>query len=176
MDIWDRVQGVRPSPSVEDRWVWVPGSHDSFFITSAWETIRPHSSRVGWSGLLWGGGNIPKHSFCAWLAIRDRLGTRDRLSRWDRSIPLSRLLCGGNYESRDHLFFSCHFGWEVWSRILLLMSSSHRIGYWEECEEKTVAPSLVCYNLFHLAGAKSSSSWSCYSGAYGCIPAHSVVY
>lgn len=30
MDIWDRVQGVRPSSSVEDRWVWVPGSHDSF--------------------------------------------------------------------------------------------------------------------------------------------------
>ena len=47
----------------------------------------------------------PKHSFCAWLAIRDRLSTRDRLSRWDRSIPLSCLLCGGNYESRDHLFF-----------------------------------------------------------------------
>ena len=96
---------MRPSPSVEDRWVWVPGSRDSFSITSAWETIRPHSSRVGWSGLLWDGGNIPKHSFCAWLAIRDRLSTRDRLSRWDRSIPLSCLLCGGNYESRDHLIF-----------------------------------------------------------------------
>ena len=25
MDIWDRIQGVRPSPSVEDRWVWVLG-------------------------------------------------------------------------------------------------------------------------------------------------------
>ncbi|XP_031737043.1 uncharacterized protein LOC116402131 [Cucumis sativus] len=130
MDIWDWIQGVRPSSSVEDRWVWVPGSLDSFSIASAWETIRPHSSRVGWSGLLWDRGNIPKHSFYAWLAIRDRLGTRDRLSQWDRSIPLSCMLCGGNYESRDHLFFSCPFGWEIWSRILLFMSSSHRIGYW----------------------------------------------
>ena len=72
----------------------------------------------------------PKRSFCAWLAIRDKLGTRDRLSRWDRSIPLSCMLCGGNYESRDHLFLSCPFGWEIWSRILFVMSSSHRIGYW----------------------------------------------
>ena len=46
---------MRPSPSVEDRWVWVLGSHDSFSIISEWETIRPHSSRFGWSGLLWGG-------------------------------------------------------------------------------------------------------------------------
>ena len=81
------------------------GRLDSFSIVSAWETIRPNSSRVGWSGLLWGGGNITvgRVYFCAWLAIRDRLGTRDRLSWWDRFIPLSCMLCGGNYESRDHL-------------------------------------------------------------------------
>ena len=42
-----------------------------------------------------GEGNIPKHCFCAWLAIRDRLATRDRLSRWDSSISLSCNLCGG---------------------------------------------------------------------------------
>ena len=117
-------------PNVKDRWVWIPGNHDNFFITSAWDTIRPRSVRVGWSGLLWGRGNIPKHSFCSWLAIRDRLGTRDRLSRWDRSIPLSCILCGVSCESRYHLFFSCPFGYEIWSRILRIMSSSHRIGYW----------------------------------------------
>ena len=95
-----------------------------------WDTIRPRSVRVCWSGLLWGGGHIPKHSFCAWLAIRNRLGTRDRLSRWDRLIPLYCILCWESCEFCDHLFFSCSFGCETWSRVLQIMSSSHRIGYW----------------------------------------------
>ena len=58
MDIWDRIQKVRLCLSVEDRWVWMSGSHDGFLIASVWDTIRPHSIRVGWSSLMWGGENI----------------------------------------------------------------------------------------------------------------------
>ncbi|KAL4025640.1 hypothetical protein IC575_014044 [Cucumis melo] len=36
IDLWDRVQEVSPCLSVSDRWVWVPGSQDGFFIASAW--------------------------------------------------------------------------------------------------------------------------------------------
>ncbi|KAA0035533.1 zf-RVT domain-containing protein [Cucumis melo var. makuwa] len=68
IDLWNRVQAVCPYLSVEDWWGWVPG----------------------WAGLLWGKGNVPKYSFCAWLAIKDRLGTRDRLHR-----VLGRV-CGGS--------------------------------------------------------------------------------
>ena len=72
MDIWDRIQRVRPYPSVEDRWVWMLGSHDGFSIGSAWDTIRPHSIRVGWSGLLWCGGNIQSIPFVlGWLSRID---------------------------------------------------------------------------------------------------------
>ena len=39
MNIWDRIQRVTSCSSVEDRWVWVPGSYESFSITSAWETL-----------------------------------------------------------------------------------------------------------------------------------------
>ncbi|KAL0561777.1 hypothetical protein IC582_002218 [Cucumis melo] len=95
IDLWERVQEVSPCLSVSDSWVWVPGRQGGFSIASAWEAIRPRGGRVLWDGLLWGGGNIPKHSFCAWLAIKDRLDTRDRLHRWDSSIPLSCILCQG---------------------------------------------------------------------------------
>ncbi|TYK19523.1 reverse transcriptase [Cucumis melo var. makuwa] len=111
----------------DGEWLWPRGG---FSIASAWEAIRPRGGRVLWDGLLWGGGNIPKHSFCAWLAIKDRLGTRDRFHRWDSSVPLSCILCEGGMESRDHLFFSCPFGGDVWSRVLRIMASSHRIGHW----------------------------------------------
>ncbi|KAA0065356.1 hypothetical protein E5676_scaffold682G00040 [Cucumis melo var. makuwa] len=36
----------------------------------------------------------------------------------------------GGVESRDHLFFSCPFGGDVWSRVLRVMASSYRIGNW----------------------------------------------
>ncbi|KAA0067932.1 uncharacterized protein E6C27_scaffold138G001020 [Cucumis melo var. makuwa] len=48
--------------------------------------------------------NIPKHSFYAWLAIKDRLGTKDRLLRWVMAsshriggwdIELSLVCCQG---------------------------------------------------------------------------------
>ncbi|TYJ99971.1 ty3-gypsy retrotransposon protein [Cucumis melo var. makuwa] len=55
---------------------WLQGGpileQGGFSIASAWEAIRPRGGRVRWAGLLWGRGNIPKHSFCAWLAIKDR--------------------------------------------------------------------------------------------------------
>ncbi|KAA0059752.1 F17F8.5 [Cucumis melo var. makuwa] len=67
----------------DGEWLWPRGG---FSIASAWEAVRPRGGQVLWDGLLWGGGNIPKYSFCAWLAIKDRLGTRDRLHRYWESV------------------------------------------------------------------------------------------
>ena len=89
--------------------------------------------------MMWEVGGM-RDSRVSWVWRVDRLGTRDRLSRWDRLISLSCNLCWGNSESRDHLFFSCHFGWEIWSRILMIMFSSYRIRYWG------VELSWICHN------------------------------
>lgn len=55
---------------------WVSGG---FLTVSVCEAIYPRSVRVPWAGRLWGGQNIPMHSFCAWLAIKNSSGTQDRL-------------------------------------------------------------------------------------------------
>ncbi|CAN6836259.1 unnamed protein product, partial [Brassica oleracea] len=34
---------------------------------------------------------------------------------WGLSVPPTCLLCNLGDESRDHLFFSCSFSWELWS-------------------------------------------------------------
>jgi len=39
-------------------------------IVSVWDTIHPRSIWVRWTGLLWSVGNVPKHSFCAWLSSK----------------------------------------------------------------------------------------------------------
>lgn len=88
IDLWDRVQAVCSCFSARDMWVWIPGRYSGFFIESGWDTIKSRSVQVHWASLLWGGRNVPKHSFYAWLAIKDQLGTRGRLRRWDSSGSL----------------------------------------------------------------------------------------
>lgn len=56
----------------EDRWVWVPDRSSRFSVKSAWEVLRPRRPKVPWASLIWFGGNFPRHSFCVWLAVRDR--------------------------------------------------------------------------------------------------------
>lgn len=72
-EIFGLVEGVRVRMGSEDWWVWVPDSSGQFSVKSAWDVLRPRRPKV------W--GNIPRHSCCAWLAVRDRFGMRDCLSR-----------------------------------------------------------------------------------------------
>lgn len=104
INLWERVQVVYLCVGFEDQWVWVSGRQGGFSIESVWEVFCPCNVWAHWVGLLWGGRNIPRHFFCAWLAIKDRLGNRDRLHRWDSSISLC-ILCERGSESRHHLFF-----------------------------------------------------------------------
>lgn len=61
--------------------VWTPSKSGKFHSGATWYSLRAHSSIVSWYGLIWYKGNTPKHSFIAWLAILNRLSTKDRLAR-----------------------------------------------------------------------------------------------
>lgn len=50
----------------------------------------------------------------AWLAVRNRLSTRDRMQSWGVQIPPLCLLCALEPETKQHLFFDCEFSKEVW--------------------------------------------------------------
>ncbi|TYK26641.1 putative non-LTR retroelement reverse transcriptase [Cucumis melo var. makuwa] len=121
-------QEVSPCISVRDRWVWVLGRQGGFSIASAWEVIRPRGGRVRWTGLLWGGGSISIPFVCGWpLKIS-----------WTLEIDY----IGGIAQYRCRVFsvrgvwslaITCSFRvrmGDVWSRVLRIMASSHRIGHW----------------------------------------------
>ncbi|XP_022157473.1 uncharacterized protein LOC111024165 [Momordica charantia] len=110
-------------------WSEISTSSGLFSVSNALDVLRPVRPPVPWFSLVWFGGNIPKHSFIAWLAMRDRLATRDRLCRWDYSVMVSCVFCTGQ-ESWDNLFFECPFSWEVWSSMIAWAGSSRRISYW----------------------------------------------
>lgn len=82
---------------------------------AVYKLLKPHRQLVPWKKTIWNSSGISRHSFHAWLVILNRLPTRDRIISWGISIPSTCLLCNLGDQSRDHLFFSCPFSWELWS-------------------------------------------------------------
>ena len=69
---------------------------------------------VSWYASVWFSRAIPRHSFHMWLLIQNRLPTRDRLNQWGLQVDPKCLLCNRSPETRDHLFFYCHFSYDLW--------------------------------------------------------------
>ncbi|KAL9859096.1 putative reverse transcriptase zinc-binding domain-containing protein [Arabidopsis thaliana] len=83
-------------------------------IIDTWLALHPIGNRVDWHKAVWFKNHIPKHAFICWVSAWNRLHTRDRLRRWSLNIPSSCVLCNSCDETRDHLFFDCHFSSQVW--------------------------------------------------------------
>lgn len=63
---------------------------------------------------IWSKYNIPKYSFILWLVSHGKLLTRDRLKSWNVRIEDDKcVLCNGEIESIDHLFFKCRYSREL---------------------------------------------------------------
>ncbi|XP_020249193.1 uncharacterized protein LOC109826575 [Asparagus officinalis] len=71
-----------------------------------------------WFMTVWDSKNYPKHSFILWLAVLNRLQTKDRLLRRGIIQSAQCCLCSSAQESRSHLFFECYFSSGVWNNIL----------------------------------------------------------
>ncbi|CAA7024810.1 unnamed protein product [Microthlaspi erraticum] len=86
-----------------------------FSTRKVWSSLFPPGPSISRHKTVWFTHHIPKHGFLLWLAVRNRLLTRDRLRSWGLLVPADCLLCGNEEESRDHLLFSCTFSKEVWT-------------------------------------------------------------
>ncbi|XP_056848881.1 uncharacterized protein LOC130499014 [Raphanus sativus] len=84
------------------------GSYGTTFISSeTWNQTRQRKEKVSWSKIVWFSQGVPRFDFITWLAIRDRLSTGHRSSRWGQ--PQHCLFCGEPDETRDHLYFACPY-------------------------------------------------------------------
>lgn len=105
-------------PDVPDVFLWrnSPASKPGQFVASkTWETLYPATVSVPWHKTIWFKTRIPKHAFLSWVAILNRLPTKDRLQQWGLNISPTCLLCDVSDESRDHIFFACPYSQEVWT-------------------------------------------------------------
>ncbi|XP_039038060.1 uncharacterized protein LOC120175520 [Hibiscus syriacus] len=102
-------------------------SADSNAIKDIWDDIRPKSQKVPWHNLLWFPLHIPKHCLIVWMAIQDRLPTRDRLQNMGINIAALCVNCSNYPETRNHLFADCSLADRLWNIILNVngMNASH---------------------------------------------------
>ncbi|XP_030478499.2 uncharacterized protein LOC115695582 [Cannabis sativa] len=73
--------------------------------------------KVPWSNEVWSRLNPPKHSFVLWLAMMNRLKTKDRLLKHGSIDIDTCLLCNSAAETAEHLFFGCVFAAECIEQI-----------------------------------------------------------
>ncbi|KAG2327389.1 hypothetical protein Bca52824_010117 [Brassica carinata] len=109
-----------------DHLIWCPNgiSAEKYSTKLIYNLIRESANLVPWHKEFWFSGGIPKHEFLTWLMTLNRCPTKDRMLQWGLQIDGSCLLCQSHSESRDHLFFSCSFSWDVWSSLLSRCSFS----------------------------------------------------
>ncbi|XP_038997435.1 uncharacterized protein LOC120122384 [Hibiscus syriacus] len=105
------------------------------YTRDIWEAVRDSRSKVSWHKIIWFPMHIPKFSMISWMAILDRLPTRDRLSRMGIVIDTQCVLCNVAIESRNHLFVDCNFAKLLWNSIINLANVQKPHLPWEEMIE-----------------------------------------
>ncbi len=103
-----------------DRAVWNLNTSGKFTIADTWQHLRMKQTEVQWWKLLWFPTTILKHSFIGWLAIKNRLATKNRLLQWGIGVDPLYKFCSHQMEDREHLFFQCSFTNRIWKVIMAL--------------------------------------------------------
>ena len=98
--------------------VWLGSPDGVFSAASAREVVREPCGKVDWGSVVWFRRHIPKHAFHVWVAVLDRMPTRDRLTRWGLSIDTLCTFCRQGAEERDHLFLRCCVVRRIWRQIM----------------------------------------------------------
>lgn len=80
-----------------------------YSIGKGYKFFEGNQLKVQWSKQVWNRWSYPKHNFLFWLAIQNRLATRERISRFKPNAETECLLCRKHVENVEHLFFKCEW-------------------------------------------------------------------
>ncbi|CAO2834641.1 unnamed protein product [Amaranthus hypochondriacus] len=89
----------------------------TFDIGKTYELLIADVPKFHWGNIMIKNAASPSARFITWLAIQDRLATKDKIGKWvDLSDDLC-VLCSGARETNHHLFFDCANAKEVRNRL-----------------------------------------------------------
>ena len=72
---------------------------------------------------MWNRSSIPKARFILWLAVNERLKSRDKLFALGIITIVICPLCGLHTKSTTHLFFLCAFSLQCLRDILMVLGT-----------------------------------------------------
>ncbi|KAG7580838.1 Reverse transcriptase domain [Arabidopsis suecica] len=129
----------------------------SFSTKDTWNHTRTTSNKVAWYKGVWFAKATPKHAFCVWLAVQNRLSTGDRMSHWNSGVDATCVLCNNALETRNHLFFSCGFAAEIWEALAKNIYKSryttdwHTTIEWASHQWQNRIESFLARSILHVA-------------------------
>ncbi|XP_062088788.1 uncharacterized protein LOC133795351 [Humulus lupulus] len=143
---------------------------NTYQISSGYKLLNQVHKSFHWSKEVWCRLNIPKHSFVLWIAIQNRLKTRERIRSFNITEDSTCILCNGADETVDHLFFGCSFSQDClqqlknWLGWRAHIESLHGLLRWVERSKKSkfqknVLAASVASLVYHLWQARNNKLW-----------------
>ncbi|XP_019240695.1 PREDICTED: uncharacterized protein LOC109220693 [Nicotiana attenuata] len=123
-----------------------------------------------WSRGVWNRMNNPKHSFICWLAMRRKLLTKDRTLRMGITEDSECMLCDGQAESIDHLFFECTFSKMCLEEVLkwlgMNIKNTEVTGIWRRMTRvakgkigRSFPEAMIAAVIYHIWRARNEAVW-----------------
>ncbi|XP_075099695.1 uncharacterized protein LOC142176344 [Nicotiana tabacum] len=89
-----------------------------FSIKKFYHMLKGDFHKISWRRLMCNNPGCKKWTFILQLVALGRIYTKDRLLKWGVVTNLVCPLCNTEDESIEHLFFSCKFSAELWTKLL----------------------------------------------------------
>lgn len=93
LQIIDQLRGKVADSGALCKAIMAYASGDQFGISKAYQFLCDQQRNVAWAPIVWESVVMPRHSFCAWLAVKGRLLTADRLGKIARIMLFLLLVC-----------------------------------------------------------------------------------
>ncbi|XP_010665723.1 uncharacterized protein LOC104882982 [Beta vulgaris subsp. vulgaris] len=101
--------------------------------------LQGKNQSVNWKRLICNNQATPKSKFILWLALHNRLATRDRLSKWNVPCRITCSLCDCANKSVQHLFFECSYDAAIWRSVYHIIHITSQGNTFEQECSKAIA-------------------------------------
>ena len=108
------------------------------------------AGKRSWGAGIWFSQATPKFAFMAWITMKDRLATMDRVFGWCQGVDTTCVLCNNAPESRNHLFFDCSFSSQLWEHLTRGFLHSSFSTNWDAVVRLIITPGMEKQKRFCL--------------------------
>ena len=100
------------------KWHWKSNPNGDYRVIFGYESyLNLQHRKPRWTKLVWPRPATPRHSFIAWLLLKQNLPVNTRLAKYIYGLPTGCDLCNEGDKMLEHLFLNCTHAWNMWKNI-----------------------------------------------------------